>query len=67
MPDDEQAQDAVDVQPDQGPQERIKGVGRGFPWIVLVAGIVASAVIMAAITISTIPLSGLTVREEYKR
>lgn len=61
MPYDEEAPDAVDVQPAQGPKERTKGAGRGFPWIVLVVGIVASAVIMVAISISTIPLSGLTV------
>ena len=54
MQDDEEAQDVVDVQPYHEPSKK---AARPFPWVVLVIGLVVSAIIMAAITISTVPLS----------
>jgi cobalamin synthase len=57
MQDDEEAQDVIDVQPSHEPSRK---AARPFPWVVLVLGIVVSAIIMAAITISTVPLSIVT-------
>lgn len=57
MQEDEEAQDVVDVQPHHEPSRK---AARSFPWVVLVLGIVVSAIIMAAITISTVPLSIVT-------
>ena len=57
MQEDEEAPDAVDVRPHHGPSEKH---ARPFPWVVLVLGLVVSAIIMAAITISTVPLSIVT-------
>ena len=57
MQDNEEAPDAVDVQPRHEPSKK---AARPFPWVVLVLGLVVSAIIMAAITISTVPLSIVT-------
>ena len=57
---DEEAPDAVDVQPVHGVPRRAHRRPLAFPWVILVAGIVLSAIIMAAITISTVPLSVVT-------
>jgi hypothetical protein len=63
MLDDEEAQDVVDVQP--SPDARRKA-SRAFPWMVLIVGVVLSAVLMAAITISTVPLSIVTARSKSR-
>jgi len=55
--DDEEAQDVVDVQPCLDAPRK---ASRAFPWAVLIVGVVVSAVLMAAITISTVPLSFVT-------
>ena len=60
MQDDEEALDAVDVQPYQGASDPAKTTMRAFPWVILVVGVVVVAGIMAAITISTVPLSVVT-------
>ena len=57
MQGDEEAQDAVDVQPCP---ERAGRASKAFPWVLLIAGVIVSAVLMAAITISTVPLSFIT-------
>ena len=58
MEENDEAPDVVDVQP----QDSVKRAFRAFPWAVLIAGLVLSAILMAAITLSTVPLSFLTVR-----
>ena len=60
MQEDEEACDAVDVQPYQGAKHPVSKTTPLFPWGLLVAGVVLSAVIMAAVTISTVPLSVVT-------
>jgi hypothetical protein len=60
MQEDEEAPDAVDVQPYQGPRHPKSKIAHPFPWVVLVAGMILSALIMAAVTISTVPLSFVT-------
>ena len=57
MQDDEEAPDAVDVRPSPGPSEK---EARPFPWFVLIAGVIVSAMLMAAITLSTVPLCIIT-------
>ena len=60
MREDEEVLDAVDVQPCQGSPDPAKITARAFPWVILVVGVVVAAGVMAAITISTVPLSVVT-------
>ena len=57
MQGDEEAQDVVDVQPYQDSSRK---ASKAFPWVLLIVGVIVSAVLMAAITISTVPLSFVT-------
>lgn len=59
MQDDEEAPDVVDVQPSHDARKESTGA---FPWVILIVGVVISAILMAAITISTVPLSIVTAR-----
>jgi hypothetical protein len=61
--DEEEAQDVVDVQPSHDPKGKAPGA---FPWVVLIVGVVVSAVLMAAITISTVPLSVVTAPSSHR-
>jgi hypothetical protein len=63
MQGDEEAQDVVDVQPSQDVEGK---AASAFPWVLLIVGVVISAVFMAAITISTVPLSVVTATRRHR-
>ena len=62
MYDDEEAQDVVDARPTQPPPDSASRCGLSIPWAVVLIGLVVSAVMMAAVAVSTVPLSMATGR-----